>query len=58
MESSTIEYITNLNCNLTQIGGLLDAKGYGIATQKGKEFYSSTTKNKFNFCHKIFHQNI
>jgi ionotropic glutamate receptor len=23
------------DCNLTQIGGLLDSKGYGIATNKG-----------------------
>ena len=37
-ESSTIEYVTNLNCNLTQIGGLLDSKGYGIATEKGTAF--------------------
>lgn len=31
MESSQIEYFKNQNCNLTQIGGLLDSKGYGIA---------------------------
>lgn len=31
MESSQIEYITQQNCNLTQVGGLLDSKGYGIA---------------------------
>ncbi|XP_037042024.1 glutamate receptor ionotropic, kainate 2-like [Bradysia coprophila] len=31
MESSSIEYIVARNCNLTQIGGLLDSKGYGIA---------------------------
>ena len=35
MESATIEYITERYCNLTQIGGLLDNKGYGIATKKG-----------------------
>jgi ionotropic kainate glutamate receptor 2 len=35
MESATIEYITERLCNLTQIGGLLDNKGYGIATKKG-----------------------
>jgi len=32
MESSTMEYIINGNCNLTQVGGLLDTRGYGIAT--------------------------
>lgn len=36
MESSSIEYITERYCNVTQIGGLLDAKGYGIAMKKGK----------------------
>ncbi|CAL7945896.1 unnamed protein product [Xylocopa violacea] len=34
MESSSIEYITERYCNVTQIGGLLDAKGYGIAMKK------------------------
>src|SRR6218665_2011574 len=34
MESASIEYIIERNCNLTQIGGLLDTKGYGIATRK------------------------
>lgn len=36
MESASIEYIIERNCNLTQIGSLLDSKGYGIATRKGK----------------------
>lgn len=35
MESASIEYIIERDCNLTQIGGLLDSKGYGIATRKG-----------------------
>ncbi|XP_064489275.1 glutamate receptor ionotropic, kainate 3-like [Ornithodoros turicata] len=34
MESASIEYIIERNCNLTQIGGLLDNKGYGIVTKK------------------------
>lgn len=34
MESTSIEYTTERNCNLTQIGGLLDSKGYGIALAK------------------------
>lgn len=34
MESTSIEYTVERNCNLTQIGGLLDSKGYGIALQK------------------------
>lgn len=35
MESPLIDYEIQRNCNLTQIGGLLDSKGYGIATQQG-----------------------
>lgn len=31
MESTAIEYIIEKNCNLTQVGGQLDTKGYGIA---------------------------
>ncbi|XP_040172149.1 glutamate receptor ionotropic, kainate 2-like [Anopheles arabiensis] len=31
MESTSLEYITERYCDLTQIGGLLDSKGYGIA---------------------------
>ncbi|CRL04875.1 CLUMA_CG017927, isoform A [Clunio marinus] len=31
MESTSLEYITERSCDLTQIGGLLDSKGYGIA---------------------------
>ncbi|XP_032457765.1 glutamate receptor ionotropic, kainate 2 isoform X2 [Nasonia vitripennis] len=31
MESTSIEYAIERNCELTQIGGLLDSKGYGIA---------------------------
>ncbi|GIX90783.1 glutamate receptor ionotropic, kainate 3 [Caerostris extrusa] len=35
MESAPIQYVTERECNLTQIGGLLDHKGYGIGTKKG-----------------------
>ncbi|BES87770.1 glutamate receptor, ionotropic kainate [Nesidiocoris tenuis] len=35
MESTMLDYIVQRNCNLTQIGGLLDTKGYGIATPMG-----------------------
>lgn len=34
MESTSIEYIIERNCNLTQIGSPLDSKNYGIATRK------------------------
>lgn len=36
MESTAIEYITQRNCNLTQIGGLINSKGYGISTPMGE----------------------
>lgn len=37
-ESTTIDYaVQRNNCTLDQVGGLLDSKGYGIATPKGKE---------------------
>ena len=35
MEGASIEYNVERNCELTQIGGLLDSKGYGIALPKG-----------------------
>lgn len=38
MESTMIDYMVQRDCNLTQIGGLLDSKGYGIATPIG-QFY-------------------
>lgn len=36
LESTMNEYHRSLNCNLTQIGGLLDTKGYGIGMPLGK----------------------
>lgn len=42
MESTSIEYVTQRNCNLTQIGGLIDSKGYGVGTPIGK-ILSSTS---------------
>ena len=38
MESNSISYQTERNCELTQIGGLLDSKGYGIAFTPGSPF--------------------
>ena len=37
-ESTMLHYLLQRNCNLTQIGGLLDNKGYGIATPKGSKW--------------------
>lgn len=39
MESTSIEYVIERNCELTQIGGMLDSKGYGIAMRQSKQKY-------------------
>jgi ionotropic glutamate receptor len=36
LESTMNEYITQRNCDLMQVGGLLDSKGYGIGTPRGQ----------------------
>jgi len=36
LESTMNEYVTQRNCDLMQVGGLLDAKGYGIGTPRGQ----------------------
>uniref|UniRef100_A0A8C2TZQ0 Glutamate receptor n=1 Tax=Coturnix japonica TaxID=93934 RepID=A0A8C2TZQ0_COTJA len=43
MESTSIEYITQRNCNLTQVGGLIDSKGYGIGTPMGSPYRDKIT---------------
>ncbi|XDV39646.1 hypothetical protein PO909_008849 [Leuciscus waleckii] len=43
MESATIEYVTRRNCNLTQVGGIIDSKGYGIGTPKGSPYRDKIT---------------
>jgi hypothetical protein len=35
MESNSIQYQIERNCDLIQVGGLLDSKGYGIAFTPG-----------------------
>ncbi|XP_022255411.1 glutamate receptor ionotropic, kainate 2-like [Limulus polyphemus] len=38
MESTTIEYMVERKCDLMQVGGLLDTKGFGIATPSGSPY--------------------
>ncbi|KHJ47258.1 Ligand-gated ion channel [Trichuris suis] len=38
MESSMLEFYVERDCDLTQIGGLLDSKGYGIGLRKGSPY--------------------
>ena len=55
MESTSVEYVIERNCQLTQIGGLLDSKGYGIALPPSNkryedpvEFYHSSKMSLIN----------
>ena len=57
MESTSIEYITQRNCKLMQVGGLLDSKGYGVATPIGRNqfdirrsgFFPRNVESLFDF---------
>uniref|UniRef100_A0A182HTL3 Ionotropic glutamate receptor C-terminal domain-containing protein n=1 Tax=Anopheles arabiensis TaxID=7173 RepID=A0A182HTL3_ANOAR len=44
MESTSIEYIVERECDVTQIGGLLDDKGYGIAMRKNSPYRSALSE--------------
>ncbi|KAG4072066.1 hypothetical protein HA402_015565 [Bradysia odoriphaga] len=44
MESSSIEYLVERNCDVTQVGGLLDDKGYGIAMKKGSPYRNALSE--------------
>lgn len=37
MESTSIEYVIERNCELTRVGTELDSKGYGIAMPPSKQ---------------------
>ena len=43
LESTMNQYTVERNCGLMQVGGLLDSKGYGIATPRGKHGCIMTT---------------
>ena len=60
MESTSVEYIVERECELTQIGGLLDSKGYGIALppSKNKLFYKLPLSNLPTWRLKELPQNI
>lgn len=42
MESASIDYEVQRNCELRQVGNPLDSKGYGIVMPKSKHLYSKT----------------
>lgn len=45
MESTSIDYEVQKDCELTQIGGLLDHKGYGIALRKRSPYRAPLSKS-------------
>ena len=47
MESSSIQYIIERNCKVTQIGGNLDNKGYGIPMKQGSGKLSESVRNRY-----------
>ena len=44
MESSSIEYIIERNCDLAKVGGKLDSKSYGIALRKNSPHTSEVNQ--------------
>ena len=51
MEAASIEYHIERKCDLMQLGGLLDSKGYGVALPPSKfqkVFFSYSKWNNFN----------
>ncbi|XP_042864660.1 glutamate receptor ionotropic, kainate 2-like isoform X5 [Penaeus japonicus] len=48
MESSSIEYITERYCDLTQVGGPLDSKSYGIALPPGSPYTNTISEAILN----------
>ena len=49
MESTSLLYYVSQNCNLTQVGGVLGSKGYGIALKKRTQSHCFVAKASNNF---------
>jgi ionotropic kainate glutamate receptor 2 len=54
MESTSIQYITERDCDVAQVGELLDTKGYGIAMRKSvyhwlSDLYLLRLQSNINF---------
>ena len=45
MEAASIEYHIERKCDLTQIGGLLDSKGYGVALPPSMNYQVQLLEN-------------
>jgi len=50
LESRMLEYIIQRSCDLTQVGGLLDSKGYGIGTPRGVP-HDAAFRMSYSFIH-------
>lgn len=48
MESTSIEYMVERNCDVAQVGGLLDSKGYGIAMKKSELYKLYLVRGKMD----------
>ena len=57
MESSSIQYIIERNCAVTQIGGTLDTKVRELF-RTGNEFNSGYIMNFFAYCWNVFNDFI
>lgn len=59
MESASIKYITHRECNLTQVGGYLDSKEYGIGMPISKAMnfilFIPILMNNNEYLNSIFH---
>ena len=44
LESTMNEYTTRRDCELMQVGGLLDTKGYGIGVPQGKNLCTKSIR--------------
>ena len=44
-ESTVVDYVVDHQCQLKQVGGLLDSKGYGIGLPKSKNDVNFPDKN-------------
>ena len=53
MESTSIEFFVERRCDLTQIGSMMDSKGYGIAMRPGR--ITANQARLLNSHLKLFH---
>ena len=61
MESASIEYTAERNCDVAQVGGTLDEKSYGIALKKGSPYtnqisYALNKLQEDGVLHKLKHK--